>query len=113
MRKVSYGGESFVTSDEAADALLDFAAAAALDEFAAVVQIPALSETGGTSTVKLILGPSSELLTSSITSSEEIDTRDAVAFLTEQAARMRATHAVVKGAATRTDESSADFLDYP
>jgi hypothetical protein len=85
MRTVSYGGESFVTSDEAAAALLDFAAAAALSDFAAVVHVPALDESGATIMTDLVIGPSSELFVTPTTSDFSApDTADAVADLKRQ-----------------------------
>ena len=61
MRSISYGGESFTTSDDAADALLEFAAAAAMNDFAGVVHVPALDEQGERITADLVIGPASEL----------------------------------------------------
>jgi hypothetical protein len=62
MRIISYGGESFTTSDAAAEALLDFAAAAAQSEAADVVHIPAVAPNGDAITADLVIGPASELL---------------------------------------------------
>lgn len=82
MRTVSYGGESFITSDEAAAALLDFTAAAALSDFAAVVHVPAIDGTGARITADLVIGPSSEVFVLPATSKfDEPDTRAAVAEL--------------------------------
>ncbi|MBK4347158.1 hypothetical protein [Lacisediminihabitans changchengi] len=62
MKTISYGGESFTTSDAAAEALLDFAAAAAHSEAADVVHIPAVAANGDLITADLVIGPASELL---------------------------------------------------
>jgi len=62
MRTISYGGESFTTSDAAAEALLDFAAAAAQSESADVVHVPAVAPNGELIIADLVIGPASELL---------------------------------------------------
>ncbi|MCU1422367.1 MAG: hypothetical protein JWN36_2018 [Microbacteriaceae bacterium] len=82
MRTISYGGESFTTSDDAADALLEFAAAAAMNDFAGVIHLPAIDADGATITADLVIGPSSELLVVPAHSGyDEPDTRVEVAAL--------------------------------
>ena len=89
MRTVSYGGESFITSDDGADALLGFAAAAALNEFADVIHMPAIDENGEPIIADLVIGPSSELLVvPSDSPFDEPDTTEIAASLRRKTAQL-------------------------
>lgn len=99
MKTVAYGGESFTTSDDAAEALLGFAAAAALHEFAAVIHVPALSEGGGLFVVDLVIGPSSEMMVVPADSEfAEPDTVEASAELRRMTARLGSARVCFGGA---------------
>lgn len=67
MRQVVYAGGSFVTSDEVADAVLQYAAALANAGRAATINVPAVDEFGDPSDVHLLVGPSSQLMAEIIT----------------------------------------------
>jgi len=100
MKRVAYGGESFITSDEGAAALLDFAASAAMSDVAEVVALPAVRPDGQVITVNLVIGPSSELITSPIeTSLTEPDTREATAALRARALQIGKSKSPTHGAA--------------
>ena len=62
MKKISYAGESFVTSDGVADALLRFVAALGVNHTSASVEIPTYSTSDEIELVQLVVGPSSEIL---------------------------------------------------
>ena len=110
MKRVAYGGESFITSDEGAAALLDFAAAAAMSDVAEVVELPAVLPDGQVITVNLVIGPSSELITSPVeTSLAEPDTREAAAALRARALQVGKSSSTAHGAAiSERDLDSAD-----
>ena len=110
MKRVAYGGESFITSDEGAAALLDFAASAAMSDVAEVVALPAVLPDGQVITVNLVIGPSSELITSPIeTSLAEPDTREAAAALRARALQIGKSSSPAHGAAIPgRDLDSAD-----
>ncbi|QNE47002.1 hypothetical protein F1C58_08885 [Glaciihabitans sp. INWT7] len=110
MQRVSYGGESFITSDDGAAALLDFAASAAMSAVGEVVSLPIVLEDGRVVSVRLVIGPSSELLTTPIESSlPEPDTRDAAAALRARASQLGATSAhAFGGPISGTDLDAAD-----
>ena len=110
MKRVAYGGESFITSDEGAAALLDFAAAAAMGDVAEVVTLPAVRPDGQVITVNLVIGPSSELITSPIeTTLTEPDTREATTALRARALQIGKSKSPTHGAAIRErDLESAD-----
>ncbi len=100
MKRVAYGGESFITSDDGADALLDFAALAAMSGVAEVVTMPAVGEDGRVISVNLVIGPSSELITSPVeTTTSEPDTVDAAAVIRARAAQIGASSTHTRGEA--------------
>lgn len=100
MKRVSYGGESFITSDDAAVALLDFAASAAMSSVGEVVTLPSVLADGRVVSVSLVIGPSSELMTTPIeTVHAEPDTREAVAALRARASELGASNAHAHGSA--------------
>lgn len=80
MREVSYAGGTFVTSDEIADALLDYAAALANADRATAISVPALGPDGPIE-VRILVGPASQIVTATIDRGEvELD---GTAFLGE------------------------------
>ncbi|MES2094220.1 MAG: hypothetical protein V4531_10470 [Actinomycetota bacterium] len=100
MRRVAYGGESFITSDDGAAALLEFAAMAAMSGVAEVVSIPTVLADGRVVVVDLVIGPSSELLTSPIeTTLRDPDTRAATLALRTRASQLGASSSHVRGGA--------------
>ncbi|MEC5152017.1 hypothetical protein RCH22_003658 [Cryobacterium psychrotolerans] len=63
MRRVSYGGGSFVTTGQVAEALVSLIAALADGHRTQTIEIPAVSDEGNLILVVLIVGPFSGLLT--------------------------------------------------
>ncbi|MGO4691478.1 hypothetical protein [Glaciibacter sp. 2TAF33] len=61
MKRVSYAGESFLTTDSVADALVDLTAALGRSQNADVVEVPAVDTNGDVLTVRLVVGPASQL----------------------------------------------------
>jgi hypothetical protein len=87
MRTVSYGRESFTTSDDAAQALLEFAAVAAMNDVAEVVEVPSIRADGSITVARLVIGPASELITFEVDSPyDEPDTVEAAQRLRDRAA---------------------------
>ena len=100
MQSVSYGGESFVTSDDGAAALLEFAASAAMSGVGEVVALPSVQADGSVVSVSLVIGPSSELMTTPVeTLQTEPDTREAAAVLRVRASELRASNLHAHGSA--------------
>jgi hypothetical protein len=62
MKRVSYAGGSFVTSDEVAEELLDFVVTVPRNRRNQVVTVPGFDTEGRASVVALVLGPSSQLM---------------------------------------------------
>lgn len=70
MRQITYGGGAFVTSDEIADALLEYAAALSNADRAATVHVPAIDTFGKTSDIQVLVGPASQLMSESMEGEE-------------------------------------------
>lgn len=86
MKRISYVGGSFVTSDEVAAALLDFIAVGFRSRRNQVVTVPGADAQGRLSPVSLLLGPSSQLLCQDEPASyAEPDTSDAAERVRAQA----------------------------
>ncbi|MET4781211.1 hypothetical protein [Glaciihabitans sp. UYNi722] len=114
MKKVAYGGVSFITTDEAADALLQFAAAAALNDFAEVVHLPAVDEDGRGIIADLVIGPASELLvTPSDSTAPSPDTIEAVNKLHARTVALGASKRVSIGLPIEDTEVDTSYLDTP
>lgn len=80
MKRVSYAGVSFLTTDGVADALLRFVAALGLKQKAETVEIPAVGDRGDMVPVQLVIGPASELV--SMPESSDIEEPDTSATIT-------------------------------
>jgi len=62
MKRMSYAGGTFVTSDEVADALVHFVATVPRNRRNQVVVVPGFSAEGESTPVSLVLGPTSQIL---------------------------------------------------
>ena len=82
MKRVSYCGKSFLTTDGAADALLQLAVALPANNSSELLELPALADDGHSMLVKLVVGPASEFLSvPEKTRAKDPDTTDAIAYL--------------------------------
>lgn len=82
MRRISYSGASFLTTAAVADALLPLVTALGISQTTETLDLPAVNSTGKPMTVKLVLGPQSELISIPEESPWEIaDTAAALAYL--------------------------------
>lgn len=77
MRELSYSGGSVITSDEAAEAVLAYAAALANHDRAATVRIPAVGLAAGATTVEMLVGPASQLASFPVESDQDEPAADA------------------------------------
>ena len=62
MRRVTYAGDSFLTADAAANALVALAAALSHNNTSEAVTLPIIDAAGQLAEVYLLIGPSSELI---------------------------------------------------
>jgi hypothetical protein len=86
MKRVSYAGESFLTTDTVADALVDLTAALGRTKNAEVVEVPAVDLEGKMQAVRLVVGPASQIVTIHVESLYgEPEVGDAVTRLRAQA----------------------------
>lgn len=87
MHEISYAGGTFVTSDEVAKILVDYAAALANAERAASVDVPVAGLPGGESTLQVLVGPASQLMSVPVESEHEV-TAGADEFVDEVRSRI-------------------------
>lgn len=59
---MTYAGESFLTGDEIADAVLAYARALAERATAATIEIPIRHEDGSSSQIAILIGPASQIV---------------------------------------------------
>ncbi len=94
--------------------MLDFAAAAALNDFAAVVHVPAVGDDGIAIMTDLVIGPSSEIfVTPSKSTFDEPDTDVAVADLRERTRVLGASRHISTGAPVTHVEDDSNYLEFP
>ncbi len=85
MKRVSYCGESFLTTDGAADALLELVVAFPGGHDSELFQLPAVNSDGDEMVVQVVVGPGSELISVPEKSTAgEPDTLETVAYLRDR-----------------------------
>lgn len=62
MKLISYAGNSVLTGDDIADAVVHYAEALARSKTSAALDLPVLDSTGRVVTANLLIGPSSQLV---------------------------------------------------
>ncbi|MCU1571381.1 MAG: hypothetical protein JWR33_2122 [Naasia sp.] len=91
--RISCVARSFITGDEIANALLDYACALAQAGQYDVVHIPAHGELGGRSHVRLLVGPGTQLLAEPVTApGDDVTDPETVQLLVDRAAELRRIH---------------------
>jgi hypothetical protein len=90
MREVAYAGGTFVTGDDIAEALLEYAAELANAARAATVHVPARGTLGQDVDVAIVIGPSSQLM--SAPSDLASDEPDGTQFLDDVHDRLEELH---------------------
>jgi hypothetical protein len=83
MKHIKYDSSTILTSDDVADAVIEYAAALAGGERADTVAVPAVAEDGTMTTTKILIGPSSEIVV------EDTDEDDLEVEQEEFVARLR------------------------
>jgi hypothetical protein len=82
MKRISYCGESFLTTNGTADALLELVVAFPGGHDSELLELPAVNSDGDEMVVHVVVGPSSELISvPEACAAAEPDTIDAVAYL--------------------------------
>jgi hypothetical protein len=62
MKRITYAGETLVTSDEVADALTELASTLGTAQKSETVEIPVFDDDGSFEMASLVIGPASELV---------------------------------------------------
>jgi hypothetical protein len=104
MREVAYAGGSFLTGDEIADVLLEYAAELANADRAATVHIPSIDAGGEVRDVVIVIGPASQVLSEPVHSA--VDDPDAGDFVTEVTERINQLR---RSPVSPADPSSVDW----
>ncbi|ANP73114.1 hypothetical protein [Cryobacterium arcticum] len=82
MKRISYCGDSFLTTDGAADALLELVVTFPTDHDSELLDLPAVNSAGDEMVVRVVVGPRSELISVPEESvAGEPDTVKTVAYL--------------------------------
>jgi hypothetical protein len=106
MKHIQYDSSTILTSDDVADAVIEYAAALAGDDRADTVAIPSVAHDGTMTTTKVLIGPSSELVIEDAEEDElEAEDREFVARLRAAAATFG--HSEIIHADTRSDLTDA------
>ena len=102
MKHIQYDSSTILTSDDVADAVIEYAAALASGDRADTIAIPSVAHDGTMTTTKVLIGPSSELVVEDAEEDElEVEDREFVARLRAAAATFG--HSEVIPADTRSD----------
>jgi len=113
MRRIRYAGDSVVTGDAIATAVIEYSEALAKANTAASIEIPVRLGDDGVGSATLLVGPASQLITvPEIGDNSEIVDPDLVASLRKRTDDLGPTHVVV----AETDNSpvrTLDELDFP
>jgi len=87
MKHIHYDSSTILTSDDVADAVIEYAAALSGGDRADTVAVPAIAPDGTTTTTKILIGPSSELVVEDAEEDElEVENAEFVARLRAAAA---------------------------
>ncbi|RFA13635.1 hypothetical protein B7R22_13365 [Subtercola boreus] len=93
MDRIHYSGDSILTGSEIARALLDYAGALAATNGSETVVIPCLHADGTTGSVRLLVGPASQIISSTEDSEhDELIDASLVAEFDQQTSRLRSAN---------------------
>lgn len=105
MKHIKYDSSIILTSDDVADAVIEYAAALSGGDRADTVAVPAIAADGTMTTTKILIGPSSELVVEDADEDElELENEEFVARL--RAAAKTFGHSKPIHADTRSDLTS-------
>jgi hypothetical protein len=113
MYRIHYAGDSIVTGTEIARALLDYAQALAQVGTSSTVDVPTVNEDGSSGRSEILIGPASQLIADAETSDFDEVVDDAlVAYMREEAARLRNFGSPAPRAEATPSQTSPGFEDY-
>ena len=78
MRRITYAGTWFDTSDSVAEAIMEYSKALAYNDIADTINVPGRSATGDTGMAEVIIGPASQIVSAPIESISENEFDDPV-----------------------------------
>ncbi|MDM7892813.1 hypothetical protein [Curtobacterium caseinilyticum] len=107
MKHIRYDSSSILTSDDVADAVIEYAAALAGGDRADTVAIPAVADDGTMTTTKILIGPSSEIVVEDA-EDDELEVEDDEFVRRLRAAARTFGHSEPIHADTRSDLTETD-----
>jgi hypothetical protein len=114
MKRVTYAGETFLTTDPVADALVDLTAALGRSGKAEVVEVPAVDDSGTPHQVRLVVGPASQMSAVQVDSPfDDLDVGDTVSRLQAQARNLEQPNIASVTSAPVTSIFEDEDLDSP
>lgn len=115
MKQITYAGTTFVTGTAIADSLLRLVAALGHSNETSAIRVPALDADDNVTTIDLVIGPSSEIVATTIasTAAELIDEVAVIdlEFRSESLAHPRAASATADSLPDGWDEPDLDAFD--
>ncbi|WP_136055553.1 hypothetical protein [Microbacterium sp. K24] len=66
MRIIIYAGETYLTGDDIADALLEYSRALGDEDRAEIIEVPVRNELGELVSAKFLIGPASQIVTEAV-----------------------------------------------
>ncbi len=113
MDRINYAGDSILTGTAIAHALLAYAQALAEVGASATVEIPTVGEDGTIARTEILVGPASQVLsTSTPTDLPELVDASVVERLEASAARLRREQSVSSTAGTEDPQPNEQWTDY-
>jgi hypothetical protein len=102
MKHIHYGTSIILTSDDVADALIEYAAALAGGSRADVIAVPCVGPDGTMTTTKILIGPSSEIVIADA-ADDELEAENEAFVARLRAAANTFDHSDIIHADTRSD----------
>jgi hypothetical protein len=115
MKRISYAGNSVLTGDDIADAVVHYAEALARNESAATVEMPVFASNGSLVTASLLIGPASQLVAvPEPADGDDVLDAELVRVIEERTRSLASLRPIVGGpSAAGLDQQLIEDLEYP
>lgn len=114
MKRISYAGNSVLTGDEIADAVVNYAEALARHDSAATIDMPVRAADGSVVTASLLIGPASQLVSMPEPQAEgDLTDERLVHDLERRTSQLESPRPVVGAATEQGDAALFNDLEYP
>ena len=107
---IMYAGETLMTGDDIAEALLNYSAALAESGSASTVEIPTIRDDGTRSTAKVLVGPASQIVATPVESSfDELQDVGVVSRLSALTAELKPVQSYQRSASNEVPDWLEDL----